>query len=147
MFGGGGARGLAHLGVLRVLEKEKIPIDMIVGTSMGAIIGACYAVYANAAEVEALVRKALKGSAFANMKLSIFDEKPEDKKNIFDKAQDYETTRKYFEDRLDADKELFMEYHALIVETGKNVCRSKPLCAECVLKGFCASFSGKRAKS
>jgi NTE family protein len=40
---GGAARGLAHVGVLAVLEKEGIPIDMIAGTSMGAIIGAFYA--------------------------------------------------------------------------------------------------------
>ena len=39
-LGGGGARGLAHIGVLKVLEKENIPIDLITGTSMGAIIGA-----------------------------------------------------------------------------------------------------------
>jgi NTE family protein len=42
-LGGGAARGLAHVGVLRVLQKEKIPIDMIAGTSAGAIIGAAYA--------------------------------------------------------------------------------------------------------
>lgn len=42
-LGGGGARGLAHIGVLRVLEREKIPIDLIVGTSIGALVGAAYA--------------------------------------------------------------------------------------------------------
>lgn len=42
-FGGGGARGAAHFGILRVLEEEHIPIDMITGTSMGAIVGAMYA--------------------------------------------------------------------------------------------------------
>ena len=42
-LGGGAARGLAHIGVLEVLEKEGIPIDMIAGTSMGAIIGGYYA--------------------------------------------------------------------------------------------------------
>lgn len=44
VLGGGSARGVAHIGVLGVLEKENIPIDMIVGTSMGALIGAAYAV-------------------------------------------------------------------------------------------------------
>jgi len=39
----GSARGLAHIGVLETLEKEGIPIDMIAGTSMGAVIGASYA--------------------------------------------------------------------------------------------------------
>ena len=43
-LGGGGARGYAHIGVLQVLQKRKIPIDIVVGTSMGAIIGGAYAV-------------------------------------------------------------------------------------------------------
>jgi NTE family protein len=42
-LGGGAARGLAHIGVLEVLEREGIPIDMIAGTSMGAVVGAFYA--------------------------------------------------------------------------------------------------------
>ena len=42
-LGGGGARGLAHLGVLCALEREKIPIDLMAGTSMGAIVGGVYA--------------------------------------------------------------------------------------------------------
>jgi NTE family protein len=43
VLGGGGARGLAHLGVLRALEEANIPIDYICGTSMGAIVGGLYA--------------------------------------------------------------------------------------------------------
>jgi len=42
-LGGGGARGLAHLGVLKALEEEKIPINAIAGTSMGSIVGGAYA--------------------------------------------------------------------------------------------------------
>jgi len=42
-LGGGAARGLAHIGVLEVLEKEGIPVDMIAGTSAGAAIGALHA--------------------------------------------------------------------------------------------------------
>ena len=41
-LGGGGSRGLAHLGVVRVLEREEIPIAGIVGTSVGSILGASY---------------------------------------------------------------------------------------------------------
>lgn len=43
VLGGGGSRGLAHLGVLEVLKREGIPVDLIVGTSMGGIVGALYA--------------------------------------------------------------------------------------------------------
>jgi NTE family protein len=42
-LGGGGARGFAHIGALRVLEQEKIPIDVVVGTSVGSLVGALYA--------------------------------------------------------------------------------------------------------
>jgi NTE family protein len=42
-LGGGAARGIAHIGVLEVLKKEGIPIDLIAGTSAGAIVGAAYA--------------------------------------------------------------------------------------------------------
>lgn len=51
-LGGGGARGLAHIGVLKVLEREKIPIDLIVGTSMGAIIGGMYSQLRDARTIE-----------------------------------------------------------------------------------------------
>lgn len=43
VLGGGGARGLAHIGVLQALEESNIPIDMVCGNSMGALIGAQYA--------------------------------------------------------------------------------------------------------
>ena len=43
-LGGGSARGVAHIGVLKVLEKEGIPIHMIVGTSMGSLLGAAYSI-------------------------------------------------------------------------------------------------------
>ena len=43
VLGGGGARGAAHVGVLRVLERERVPICAIAGTSMGAVVGSLYA--------------------------------------------------------------------------------------------------------
>ncbi len=42
-LGGGGARGLAHIGVLKVLQEEGVPIDALAGTSMGAIVGGAFA--------------------------------------------------------------------------------------------------------
>ncbi|MBK7218602.1 MAG: patatin-like phospholipase family protein [Candidatus Promineofilum sp.] len=52
VLGGGGARGLAHFGVLRVLQREKIPIACIAGTSMGGLVGALFAAGVPAERVE-----------------------------------------------------------------------------------------------
>ncbi len=54
---GGGARGLAQIGILKVFEKENIPIDFVAGTSMGGIIGGLYAVGYSASELETIVLK------------------------------------------------------------------------------------------
>src|ERR1700676_929221 len=56
VLSGGGARGMAHIGVLKVLEDLKIPIDCIAGTSMGAIVGGLYASGMTALEIEATMR-------------------------------------------------------------------------------------------
>ncbi|NPV43093.1 MAG: patatin-like phospholipase family protein [Firmicutes bacterium] len=53
-LGGGAAKGYAHIGVLKVLEKEKIPISFIAGTSIGGLIGALYAAGLNADMLEKL---------------------------------------------------------------------------------------------
>jgi NTE family protein len=57
VLSGGGAKGLAHIGVLKQLEKNRIPIDYIVGTSMGAIVGALYAAGYSPKEIEEIVLK------------------------------------------------------------------------------------------
>lgn len=51
---GGGARGLAHIGVLKVLERHGIPVDAIAGTSMGAVIGALAAVGYSASQIDSI---------------------------------------------------------------------------------------------
>jgi len=56
-LGGGGARGLAHIGVIKVLERENIPIDLITGTSMGAIIGGVYALEKDILSIEKNTKK------------------------------------------------------------------------------------------
>lgn len=53
-LGGGGAKGYAHIGVLKALEEMKIPVDYIAGTSMGAVVGALYASGMSADEVAAV---------------------------------------------------------------------------------------------
>lgn len=55
VLSGGGAKGLAHVGVLKVLEKNKIPIDYIIGTSMGSVVGAMYAAGYSPTEIEEIV--------------------------------------------------------------------------------------------
>jgi NTE family protein len=55
VLSGGGARGAAHVGVLKVIEEMKIPIDAIAGTSMGAVVGGLYASGMSASEVEKLL--------------------------------------------------------------------------------------------
>ena len=55
VLGGGGARGAAHIGVLKELERMRVPVDAIAGTSMGAIVGGLYATGMNATELEELV--------------------------------------------------------------------------------------------
>jgi NTE family protein len=55
VLGGGGARGAAHIGVLKELERMRVPVDAIVGTSMGAIVGGLYATGMSADELEELV--------------------------------------------------------------------------------------------
>ncbi len=51
-LGSGAAMGLAHIGVLKVLERERIPIDIVAGSSIGALIGSLYAVGKTADEIE-----------------------------------------------------------------------------------------------
>ncbi len=55
VLSGGGARGAAHVGVLKVLEDMRIPVDVITGASMGAVIGGLYAMGYDARHLEALI--------------------------------------------------------------------------------------------
>jgi NTE family protein len=56
VLGGGGARGGAHVGVLKVLEELRIPVDYVAGTSMGSIVGGLYASGMNSQEIERALR-------------------------------------------------------------------------------------------
>nr|WP_316643286.1 patatin-like phospholipase family protein [uncultured Roseateles sp.] len=66
VLSGGGARGLAHVGVLKVLERERIPVDLITGTSMGAIIGGLYASGMSAEQLERELTQLSWGDVFAS---------------------------------------------------------------------------------
>jgi NTE family protein len=55
VLSGGAAKGFAHVGVLKALEENEIPVDYIVGTSIGGIIGGCYAAGMSPDQIEQMV--------------------------------------------------------------------------------------------
>lgn len=69
VLGGGGARGLSHIGVLRVFEQERIPVDIVVGTSIGAMVGGAYACGISSQELERKVREYINSSEFQSSAL------------------------------------------------------------------------------
>lgn len=74
-LGGGGARGLAHLSVLRVLEENRIPIAAIAGTSIGAIIGASYALQPDIDKVQKEIQEYLQSPKFMESGFDLFKKK------------------------------------------------------------------------
>jgi NTE family protein len=68
-LGGGFARGMAHIGVLKVLEEEQIPVRIVAGTSVGALIGAAYCSGLSIAELE-LVARSCRFTTFARWTVS-----------------------------------------------------------------------------
>jgi NTE family protein len=64
VLGGGGARGLSHIGVLALLEREGIKPDMIVGTSIGALVGGLYCIEGSSEKVYSLLAKFVASPAF-----------------------------------------------------------------------------------
>lgn len=80
-LGAGGARGLAHLGVLKALEKAGVGIACLAGSSIGALVGASYAVSGNTAELEARLNEFLTTDRFRESGLSLvldaFQERPD----------------------------------------------------------------------
>jgi len=77
VLGGGGARGLAHIGVINVLRAEGIPISYVAGSSMGALIGGVYAQHSDPNILDKKVRTFLKGSRFKKLGVNNFKKKSE----------------------------------------------------------------------
>jgi NTE family protein len=73
-LGGGAARGIAHIGVLRALEEEGIPIYLITGTSMGALIGAIYAWQSSTEKVIEIIKNMIESRRFKEISPYYFDE-------------------------------------------------------------------------
>lgn len=82
VLSGGGARGAAHVGVLRVLEEYRIPIDCVAGTSMGALVGAAFATGMSLTEMEQLL-----GSI--STELLFKENPPRQEQNMRRKQDDY----------------------------------------------------------
>lgn len=83
VLSGGGARGASHIGVLKVLEELRIPVDIITGTSMGAIVGGMYAYGYSVDEIEKLLVETDWESSFQ-------DEPPRQNRSFRRKQDDYE---------------------------------------------------------
>ncbi len=81
-LGGGGVRGLAHIGVLKILERERVPIDLIVGTSMGAVIGGAYALCKDSFYLERRIIELLKQKPIAKLEALAGESRPEEKRMI-----------------------------------------------------------------
>ncbi len=85
VLGSGGARGISHLGVLRVFEREKIQPALIIGSSMGAIIGGMYAQTLDTKMCEEKIDSLFKSDFFAKIGLDFFVlEDYVDRHNFFD---------------------------------------------------------------
>ena len=83
-LGGGGARGFAHIGVLQVLQENKIQVDFVSGTSMGSIIGAMYCETGDAFEVERRIRQFIDSEEFKKTGIPQARDKVERKENFWD---------------------------------------------------------------
>ncbi len=89
-LGGGGARGLAHIGVLKSLEKEGIKIYAITGCSMGAIVGGLYAYYGNGKDVQRHMLKILQNPKLKDLQLGdLLENSSDSNKNIIDEIIQY----------------------------------------------------------
>jgi len=95
-LGGGAARGLAHLGVIKALHKAGIPINIVSGTSIGAIIGALYAVNANIDEALKSVGDYLDSPDFDKTRLEFIQESDKEVKSYFSQLVKYVKTGLFF---------------------------------------------------
>jgi NTE family protein len=87
VLGGGGARGFAHLGVLEVLEKENIKFDLVVGCSMGAVIGGGYLRAGNIEKLEKLAREVVKSDILIEIEKYFSEGNVEDNRLVFEKIE------------------------------------------------------------
>jgi predicted acylesterase/phospholipase RssA len=95
-LGGGGVRGLAHIGVLSVLNREAIPVDAIAGTSMGAIVGAAYALSPNF-DKERLTKQVIELGIKPPVMLSVSEE---DRESFFERLRRFIDAERFLIDSM-----------------------------------------------
>jgi NTE family protein len=88
-LGGGGARGLAHIGVIKVLEKNGIKIHSITGCSMGSIIGGLYSYFGNIKNVEDFIFSVIRNPEFLELGINNLSENSKPDKNYFEQFFDF----------------------------------------------------------
>lgn len=81
-LGGGGARGIAHLGVLSVLGQARIPIDVIAGTSFGALVGAMYAIEPDVQRVQKRISQFLQSPEFKRIRIEFMKQDYQEGKKV-----------------------------------------------------------------
>ncbi len=86
-LGAGGTRGFAHLGVIEVLEQAKIPIDLIVGSSIGSLIGAMYAFRPKVAPNRRHLQNYLNSEAYDTTRISFLQQSELDQKNFYEQIK------------------------------------------------------------
>lgn len=116
VLGGGGSRGIAHVGVLEVLHREGIPIDFIVGTSMGSIVGALYALGYHPHHIAENMIANMEGSTVLNLNLLSARGR---QKNIKEQLDDY------IGDKSFADTTIPLTVMAVDMLHGKEIALSK----------------------
>lgn len=88
-LGGGGARGLAHIGFLKILEEQKIRIDAISGCSMGAIVGGLYAYFGNVEAVEEFILDTISSEKYKKLGIDKLSTRKETSINYFEQFFDF----------------------------------------------------------
>ena len=88
-LGGGGARGFAHIGVIRMLEQEKIPIDIIVGTSSGALLGGAYASGTTPEEMERKIDEYLNSEEYQSSAIRTIEKTHDGDQSLTQKVQGF----------------------------------------------------------
>jgi len=124
VLGGGSARGMAHIGVIKIFQKEKIKFDFIVGTSIGAFIGASYAL---GQDMEIAEEEALKFKANESLDFLIPPTMGLIKGNRI-----YDIMKKITDEKKFSDLKIPMAIVATDIENGKEVVFTKGSLAEAV---------------